>query len=121
MIRQFGFRINFVYIILICISILGNLYFLFSDNEEYIKKYEDNIISLESRVDSLKIRNTDLDYKIGVLEKESDSLDIQIKVVKQERVDIIRSYEYYLKSILELNDTELEHWFIARYTDPDTE
>ena len=101
----------FPYIIILVLSAL-----LFSENDNsYIKEYEDRINSLNQKIDSLHTNNTGLKTEISNLEKQSDSLNIKIISAKEERIKIIKSYEYYLKDILELDDTELERWFSSRY------
>lgn len=99
------------YIIILVLSAL-----LFSENDtSYIKEYEDRINSLNKKIDSLHTNNTGLKNEISNLEKQSDSLNVKIALAKEERIKIIKSYEYYLKDILELDDTELERWFSTRY------
>ncbi len=103
------------YIIVIIVLLAGNVYFLFGDNEDYVLEYQAKISLLEEQIKSIQDNNVGLKSEIEGLEKRSDSLDIEIEVIEQKRIDIIKSYEYYLKDILELDDTELERWFSTRY------
>lgn len=105
------------YILLIVISLAGNAFFLFSDNEEYVKAYEDKISVLEEQIKSIQSKNVGLKSEIIELEKESDSLGLEVYKTQEARKDIIRSYEIYLQNVLDLDDSELERWFISRYSD----
>jgi len=103
------------YIIVILILLSGNLFFLFGGNEDYVLEYEAKISLLEEQIKEIQGKNIGLKSEITELEKKADSLDLEIQVTEQKRIDIIKSYEYYLKDILELDDTELERWFSTRY------
>ena len=105
------------YIIVILISMTGNYFFLFGEEDSYIKEHGYEIKQLESKIDSITLKNRGLKKEIIDLELKSDSLDIEILHIEQKRIDIIKSYEYYLKDIIELDDTELERWFLSRYPD----
>ena len=103
------------YIIVILVLLVGNVYFLFGDNEDYVLEYQAKISLLEEQIKSIQENNVGLKSEITELENRADSLDLEIEVTEQKRIDIIKSYEYYLKDILELDDTELELWFSTRY------
>ena len=103
------------YIIVILILLMGNLFFLFGDNEDYVLEYEAKISLLEEQIKEIQGKNVGLKSEIEELESKAESLNREIEVVEQKRIDIIKSYEYYLKDVLELDDTELERWFITRY------
>lgn len=103
------------YIIVLLVSLLGNAFFIFTEDDSYIQEYEKQIDALESKVDSLKSKSVGLKSEILALEKQNDSLDLEIDNVEQQRKDIIRSYEIYLQQINDLDDTELERWFLSRY------
>ena len=103
------------YIIVILISLAGNLFFWFSDDQDYVLEYQAKISLLEEQIQEIQSKNVGLKSEITELEKKADSLDNEIVVVEQKRIDIIKSYEYYLKDVLELDDTELERWFSTRY------
>ena len=105
------------YISIILISLAGNAFFIFDNDDAYIKEYEDKITALESKVESLKTKNVGLKGEVALLEKESDSLDLAVASIEQQRKDIIRSYEIYLQQITDLDDSELERWILARYND----
>jgi septal ring factor EnvC (AmiA/AmiB activator) len=99
------------YILIIVLSAI-----LFSkDDTSYIDDYENKIKELQIIVDSKDKEIKGFKNEITVLEQKSDSLSQAVESVRQERIKIIKSYEYYLKDILELNDTELERWFSSRY------
>jgi len=108
---------NYAYIIvgILIISIAFNFYQFWIDDEDYVQDYQNKITELQKKVDSLATKNVGLKYEIVQLGLVSDSLDREIDIVEQKRVDIIRSYEYYLKDVLDLDDTELELWFSTRY------
>lgn len=108
---------NYAYIIVgvLLISIAFNFYQFWIDDEDYVQDYQNKITELQKKVDSLATKNVGLKSEIVQLELVSDSLDREIDIVEQKRVDIITSYEYYLKDVLELDDTELELWFSTRY------
>jgi hypothetical protein len=108
---------NYAYIIVgvLLISIAFNFYQFWIDDEDYVQDYQNKITELQKKVDSLATKNVGLKSEIVQLELVSDSLDREIDIVEQKRVDIIKSYEYYLKDVLELDDTELELWFSTRY------
>jgi len=108
---------NYAYIIVgvLLISIAFNFYQFWIDDEDYVQDYQNKITELQKKVDSLATKNVGLKSEIVELELVSDSLDREIDIVEQKRVDIITSYEYYLKDVLELDDTELELWFSTRY------
>lgn len=108
---------NYAYIIVgvLLVSIAFNFYQFWIDDEDYVQDYQNKITALQKRVDSLDTRNVGLRSEIKKLELVSDSLDREIDIVEQKRIDIIQSYEYYLKDVLELDDTELERWFGTRY------
>lgn len=110
-----AFLKKYWYIIVILILLSGNLFFLFGGNEDYVLEYEAKISLLEEQIKEIQGKNLGLKSEITELEKKADSLDLQIQVTEQKRIDIIKSYEYYLKDILDLNDTELERWFSTRY------
>ena len=103
------------YIIVILVLLSGNLFFLFGGNEDYILEYEAKISLLEEQIQEIQGKNVGLKSEIEELESKAESLNKEIEVVEQKRIDIIKSYEYYLKDILELDDTELERWFSTRY------
>ena len=105
------------YIIVIAISLAGNAFFIFDSDNSYIKEYENKINNLESEVTDLKSKNVGLKGEIVLLEEESDSLDTVVDDLEQKRKDIIRSYEIYLQQITDLDDSELERWFLTRYND----
>lgn len=105
------------YILVIALSLGSNIILYYTEDESYIEKYEAKIEALEKKIDSIKTRNVGLKGEIQILEKKSDSLDDQIGIARDEKNKIIKSYEYYLKDILDLDDTELERWFISRYSD----
>lgn len=111
------------YIILgiLLVSIGFNVYQFWIGDEAYVKEYENRINELQNRVDSLSNNNIGLKDEIKGLEKITDSLDIEIGIVEEKRKDIIKSYEYYLKDILDLDDTELERWFSTRYPEDSTQ
>jgi hypothetical protein len=108
---------NYAYIIVgvLLVSIAFNFYQFWIDDEDYVQDYQNKITALQKKVDSLATRNVGLKSEIKQLELVSDSLDREIDIVEQKRIDIIQSYEYYLKDVLELDDTELERWFGTRY------
>ena len=108
---------NYAYIIVgvLLISIAFNFYQFWIDDEDYVQDYQNKITELQKKVDSLATKNVGLKSEIVQLELVSDSLDREIDIAEQKRVDIIKSYEYYLKDVLELDDTELELWFSTRY------
>ena len=108
---------KYTLLVLLLISIGFNYYEVFIQDEAYIKEYEDRIDLLESKVDNLKATNSGLKNEIVALEKESDSLDLQILNVEEQRKSIIRSYEIYLQQITDLDDSELERWLLSRYND----
>lgn len=108
---------NYWYIIVIVISLTGNYFFLFGEEDDYIKEHGYKINQLESKIDSITVKNKSLEKEIIFLELKSDSLDIEISHIEQKRIDIIKSYEYYIKDIIDLDDTELERWFLSRYSD----
>ena len=88
------------YIIVILISLAGNYFFLFGEEDSYIKEHGYEIKKLESKIDSITLKNRGLKKEIIDLELKSDSLDIEILHIEQKRIDIIKSYEYYLKDII---------------------
>ncbi len=108
---------NYWYIIVIVISLTGNYFFLFGEEDGYIKEHGYRINQLESNIDSITVKNKSLKKEIIFLELKSDSLNIEISHIEQKRIDIIKSYEYYIKDIIDLDDTELERWFLSRYSD----
>lgn len=93
----------------------GNYFFLFGDSEDYVIGYEAKISLLEEQIKSIQDSNIGLKSEISELEGKANSLSIEIEVTEQKRIDIIKSYEHYLKDILELDDTDLEQWFSTRY------
>jgi predicted nuclease with TOPRIM domain len=93
----------------------------FIEDESYIEEYENKIKVLETEINNLNTQNKGLFTEISELEDKTDSLNTEIKVTEQKRIDIIKSYEYYLKDILELDDTELERWFSTRYSADSTD
>lgn len=105
------------YIIIILVSLAGNAFFLFGEDDSYIKEYEDKIFFLEKKVESLKSQNVGLVGEVAKLEEESNALDLAIEDIEQQRKDIIRSYEIYLQQITDLDDSELERWILSRYND----
>ena len=104
-------------LVLLLISICFNYYNVFIQDEAYTKKYEGKIDLLESKVDSLKVKNIGLNNEILTLANESDSLDLKILNVEEQKKSIIRSYEIYLQQITDLDDSELERWLLSRYND----
>ena len=110
-----AFLKKYWYIIVILILLSGNLFFLFGGNEDYVLEYEAKISLLEEQIKEIQGKNVGLKSEIEELESKAESLNREILVVEQKRIDIIKSYEYYLKDILELDDTELERWFSTRY------
>ena len=108
---------KYTLLVLLLISIGFNYYNIFIQDEAYTKEYEGKIDLLESKVDSLKVKNVGLDHEILTLEIKSDSLDLKILNVEEQRKSIIRSYEIYLQQITDLDDSELERWLLARYND----
>lgn len=116
-----AFSKKYWYIIVIAISLTGNVMFLYTGNEDYFEEYQKKIEELQKKVDVLKIKNNGLKSEIVELEKKSDSLDTEIEGVRNEKKNIIRSYEIYLQNVLDLDDSELERWFITRYSDQSTD
>lgn len=116
-----AFLKKYWYIIVIAISLTGNVMFLYTGNEDYFEEYQKKIEELQKKVDALKIKNNGLKSEIVELEKKSDSLDTEIEGVRNEKKNIIRSYEIYLQNVLDLDDSELERWFITRYSDQFTD
>ena len=108
---------KYTLLVLLLISIGFNYYNIFIQDEAYTKEYKGKIDLLESKVDSLKVKNVGLNNEILTLEKESDSLDLKILNVEEQRKSIIRSYEIYLQQITDLDDSELERWLLTRYND----
>ena len=108
---------KYTLLVLLLISIGFNYYEVFIQDEIYIKEYEGKIDLLESKVDNLNAKNIGLNNEIIALEKESDSLDLKILNVEEQRKSIIRSYEIYLQQITDLDDSELERWLLTRYND----
>ena len=108
---------KYTLLVLLLISIGFNYYNIFIQDEAYAKEFEGKIDLLESKVDSLKVKNVGLNHEILTLEIKSDSLDLKILNVEEQRKSIIRSYEIYLQQITDLDDSELERWLLARYND----
>jgi len=76
-------------LVLLLISICFNYYNVFIQDEAYTKKYEGKIDLLESKVDSLKVKNIGLNNEISTLANESDSLDLKILNVEEQKKSII--------------------------------
>lgn len=108
---------KYTLLVLLLISIGFNFYNIFIQDPSYTKIYEDKINLLESEIDSLKDKNTGLNSEILTLKQEADSLGLEISNIEEKRKSIIRSYEIYLQQITDLDDSELERWFISRYND----
>lgn len=110
-----------IYISIIAASIGCNIYLFVSDDDSYIEEYEAKIDKLEEKIDSINIKNLGLNKEIVLLESKVDILDDQVSDIEEKRKSIIKSYEIYLQRITDIDDSELEQWFLSRYNDNTTE
>jgi len=106
---------KYTLLVLLIISVCFNYYEFFIQDEAYTQQYESHIDSLELKVNNLNIKNIDLGIEILALKRKTDSLNVQVIDLEDKRKSIIRSYEVYLQTITNLNDSELELWILSRY------
>ena len=99
------------------IIVLLSAYIIFNTNtiKTDVKGYKKNIESIQDKIDSTKIINTNIGYKIDsvkqkviTINKEINHIDKSITIVKQ------RTNEK-TNSINRLSNPELEHFFANRY------
>ena len=85
------------------------------DKESYVSEYNDKIIALEQKVDSLHHINDELTFKIDTLNVQIGKLDQQLDL-KDNKINNLR-YEISTKvdAVDDFNDDELERFFTERY------
>ena len=85
------------------------------DKESYVSEYNDKIIALEQKVDSLHHINDELTFKIDTLNVQIGKLDQQLDL-KDNKINNLR-YEISTKvdAVDSFNDDELERFFTERY------
>ena len=85
------------------------------DKESYVSEYNDKIIALEQKVDSLHHINDELTFKIDTLNVQIGKLDQQFDL-KDNKINNLR-YEISTKvdAVDSFNDDELERFFTERY------
>jgi peptidoglycan hydrolase CwlO-like protein len=85
------------------------------DKESYVSEYNDKIIALEQKVDSLHHINDELTFKIDTLNIQIGKLDQQLDL-KDNKINNLR-YEISTKvdAVDDFNDDELERFFTERY------
>jgi len=85
------------------------------DKESYVSEYNDKIIALEQKVDSLHHINDELTFKIDTLNIQIGKLDQQLDL-KDNKINNLR-YEISTKvdAVDSFNDDELEKFFTERY------
>lgn len=85
------------------------------DKESYVSEYNDKIIALEQKVDSLHHINDELTFKIDTLNVQISKLDQQLDL-KDNKINNLR-YEISTKvdAVDDFNDDELEKFFTERY------
>ena len=85
------------------------------DKESYVSEYNDKIIALEQKVDSLHHINDELTFKIDTLNVQIGKLDQQLDL-KDNKINNLR-YEISTKvdAVDDFNDDELEKFFTERY------
>ena len=103
-----------IYIAGFILLILGLIY-LFSNKIEYVAQYSNKIKSLEKTIDSLHIKNKDLDSTIKGLNQSINKLDNQI-VLKNKKIIILNKKTYEKVNAVDFfSDDELEKFFTNRY------
>lgn len=106
---------NRISVILLCITTLCIFWIINQKEDIDVKSYLDKIESLERKVDSLHNKNTILDKQADSLEiqlvefdKKIRNLNYSINVIKKETNE-------KLDAVNDLTDDELERYFTKRY------
>lgn len=106
---------NRISVILLCITTLCIFWIINQKEDIDVKSYLDKIEALERKVDSLHTKNTILDKQADSLEiqlvefdKKIRNLNYSINVIKKETNE-------KLDAVNDLTDDELERYFTKRY------
>jgi hypothetical protein len=102
-----------IFAILVILSLGYMLYNVTSNNEQYIIDYNHKVKNLQTKVDSLYIKNSELAFEIGNLDIQTQKLDsiilqkdlkiknliyeTNLKVDAVDSFDVIQLYEFFSK------------------------
>lgn len=102
-------------VILLCITTLAIFFILKEKPKLDIKKYEDEIASLNSQIATLENENDSLMIESAVLLNKVEEFNIAIDSLNQEIDDIQEETQKKLDSVDRYTSDELQRFFSKRY------
>ena len=106
---------NRISVILLCITALAIFLIIRQKPELDIKKYEEQILSLQIEINQLEGSNDSLRLQTVELEKSIAAYDVIIENFRNEIYDIQRDAQEKVDAVDNFGDDELEQFFADRY------
>lgn len=106
---------NRISVILLCITALAIFLIIRQKPELDIKKYEEQILSLQIEISQLEGSNDSLRLQTVELEKSIAAYDVIIENFRNEIYDIQRDAQEKVDAVDNFGDDELEQFFADRY------
>jgi len=107
-------RVIYLIIITVLLGIMGYILFI-QTTPDYVKKYENEIETLDKKVDSVLGLNNDLIENIKSLNYQIDSLNIKIISKTGEIIRLKNKTNEKVIDVDNFNDDELIKFFTERY------